>query len=126
MKKHFYKKEQNVPLYHGKLVIIFTNDTERLKRCIPEFGDNEVHAQAWISDWKGFQGFFVILNFKNSYSKITNGMITHESIHIAHFIAKERGFKADFENDEPITYLAEFITNEIYKFMDKHNFKAKL
>lgn len=122
--KHFFLKELEVPLYRGTLVIIFTNDTEQLKKHLPAIDDEEVYAHAVLTDWKKKAGFVIVLNFENSFRKIHNGTITHEAIHAAHFIARERGIVADFSNDEPITYLAEFIADEIYKLMDKHNFKA--
>ncbi len=113
-----------MPLYRGKLVIMLTNDKEQLQKYIPDFEDKEPYAHALLINWKGTQGFVIVLNFENSFRKIHNGTITHEVIHATHFIAQERGIEADFLNDEPITYLAEFITDEIYKLMTKHKFKA--
>lgn len=122
--KHLHLKELEVPLYRGKLVIILTNDKEQLQKYIPDFEDEEPYAHTWLVNWKGKQGFVIVLNFENSFRKIHNGTITHEAIHATHFIAQERDIEADFLNDEPITYLAEFITDEIYKLMTKHKFKA--
>lgn len=122
--KYLHLKELEVPLYRGKLVIILTNDKEKLQKYIPDFEDKEPYAHTWLINWKGKQGFVIVLNFDNSYRKIHNGTITHEAIHATHFIAQERGLEADFQNDEPITYLAEFITDEVYKLMKKHKFEA--
>lgn len=122
--KHLHLKELKVPLYRGKLVIILTNDKEQLQKYIPDFEDKEPYAHTGLVNWKGNQGFVIVLNFENSFRKMHNGTITHEAIHATHLIAQERGIEADFLNDEPIAYLAEFITDEIYKLMTKHNFKA--
>lgn len=121
---HLHLKELEVPLYRGKLVIILTNDKEQLQKYIPDFEDEEPYAHTGLVNWKGHQGFVIVLNFENSFRKMHNGTITHEAIHATHLIAQKRGIEADFLNDEPITYLAEFITDEIYKLMTKHNFKA--
>jgi len=122
--KHLHLKALEVPLYRGKLVIILTNDKQQLQKYIPDFEDEEPYAHTFLINWKGKQGFVIVLNFENSFRKIHNGTITHEAIHATHFIAQERGIEADFLNDEPITYLAEFITDAIYKLMTKHKFKA--
>jgi len=122
--EYFYIKELKIPLYRGRMVIIFTNDTVRLKKHIPSFNDEYIYAHTLLTNWKGEQGFIIVLNFKSKYREIHNGTITHESIHAADFIAQERGIVPDFSNDEPIAYLAGYITDEIYKLMDKYNFKA--
>jgi UDP-galactopyranose mutase len=122
--KYLHLKELEVPLYRGKLVVILTNDKEQLQKYIPEFNDIEPYAHTYLINWKGEQGFVIVLNFDNSYRKIHNGTIIHEVIHATHFIAQERGIEANFINDEPITYLAEFIADQVYKLMKKNKFEA--
>lgn len=122
--KYLHLKELEVPLYRGKLVIILTNDKAELQKYIPDFMDEEPYAHTWLVNWKGKQGFVIILNFNNSRRKIHHGTIAHEAIHATHFIAQERGIKADFLNDEPIAYLAEFITDHVYELMEKHELEA--
>lgn len=122
--EYLYKKEIKIPLYRGKLIVILTNDKIKLQKYIPDFGDDEIYAHSILSSWYGSDGFIVILNFNNKHRKIHFGTITHESVHLSHFIATERGFIADYKNDEPITYLAEWISDEIYKFILKNNFNV--
>lgn len=125
--KYFHKKIIEVPLYKGKLVIVITNDSDKLNKIVSDHDvDSEIYAHSFYGGLNGHQAFVMALNFNHSFSKITHGTITHEAIHIAHYIADYRGFIADFENDEPITYLAGWIANEVYKFIDKHNFKPSL
>ena len=83
----------------------------------------EIYAHSWFESYKGREGFIMILNFENDFRKITHGVIVHEAIHISNYIALERDIDPDFENDEPIAYLAEWITDEVYKFIKKSNFK---
>ena len=65
------------------------------------------------------------MNFNNKLRKIHHGTITHESIHIAHFILGAIGLKESYENDEAETYLAEWITDESYKFIKKTGCEIK-
>jgi len=124
MDKYFYKKEIKIPLYEGKFIIILSNDVDNLKKYIPKFERTEIYASTWLLDWRERRGIAIILNFDNSLDKIRNGTITHEAIHFSHFVAEEAGFEPSFSNDEPIAYLAGWATDNIYKFMDKHNKKA--
>jgi hypothetical protein len=125
-KKYFYLKEVEIPLYRGMLLIVLTDDINELQKHIPDFGGEDIYAHTLLVNWKEGEGFAIVLNFKNDYRKIYNGTITHEAIHATNFIMQERGFVADFSNDEPAAYLAEFVVDEIYILMNEHNFKASI
>ena len=121
--KHFYIQETEIPIYGGVFVVILTNDTEKLKKHISDFTDNNIYALAKACEWKKKRGYIVALNFKDT-DKITHGDIAHEAIHITNFIAQDVGFIPDFNNDEPIAYLTKWFVDNIYSFMKKHKFKA--
>lgn len=118
--KYLHKSDIEIPLYRGKLIVILTNDIDKLKEIIPDFRGETIYGHAYCGGYKESSGYFVVLNFNNPIKKITHGVITHESIHITSFLAEHVGFVPDFENDEPITYLAEWVTDEIYKLIKKH------
>lgn len=122
--KYLHKKVTEIPLYKGKLLIIFSNCADKVKAVYPDFEDPDVYAHAIYTHVKGWDSFIVLLNFDNKLSRISPGVIAHEAVHTANSIARERGVQSDFLNDEPIAYLAEWITDEVYKFMAKHGFKA--
>lgn len=121
--KHFYIQETEVPIYGGVFVVILTNDTEKLKKHFPDFPNDSIYAMSKVGEWKNRRGYIVVLNFKN-IDKITHGVIAHEAIHISNFIAKDVGFTPNFDNDESIAYLTQWVVNNIYSFMKKHKFKA--
>jgi len=126
MKADYIKiKALEVPLYRGKFIIVLTNSTTELKKHLPEFERPLVYAHSWAENYKGHIGYYMILNFENKHRHITHGCITHEALHIANFIASDRGIQASFSNDEPITYLAEWITDETYKFIKANNLKPE-
>lgn len=127
MKEYIYLKEQLIPFYSGYFVIILTNSISKLEKYIPNVKkkNSEVYAHSFYESYKGHQGFILVLNFDNDV-KIKHGTITHEAYHIANFIGSERGFIADFDNDEPLAYLAGWITDECYKFINVNKFKPEL
>lgn len=121
--EYLHLKYSEIPLYRGYLVVILTNSCKKLKSRIPEFTDEELYAQCRSIPFKGRQGHAVVFNFHSGKRAITPGCIAHEAVHIAGFIASDRGFIPDFRNDEPIAYLVDWITDEIHKLVKKHNFK---
>jgi len=122
--KYFHMKSTDVPLYRGKLVIILSNDSDKITKQIPEFDKEDPYAHAWLVEHHKYQWFTIILNFHNKQRDVCHGTIAHEAAHAAAFILGDRGVAPDFINDEPVAYLIEWITNEVYKHMKKHNLKA--
>ena len=124
MAEYLHIKAVEVPIYRGYFVIILTNSQKKVVKYLPEF-KGRVYAHSWFATYRGQQGFYIVLNFDNEVRKIKHGVITHEAIHTAHFIATERGIEPDFSNDEAIAYLGEWITDSVYKFIQKHKFSAE-
>jgi len=115
--KYFYMNAEQVPIYGGMLVIMITNDMKRIKKYLPEFNPNELFAHACFDNFRGMQGFFVILNPSNMNGVISPGVVAHEATHISSYIAKERGFVADFDNDEPIAYLVQYVADRAWDYL---------
>jgi hypothetical protein len=117
-------KLTDIPIYKGKLLTIITNNKQELLVKFPDIEIKEnIYAHARVIYYKGSHTLTTIFNF-NANSKITYGIIAHEALHIANMIAEHRGIIPDFQNDEPITYLTEWITNEIHKFIEKEGFQV--
>lgn len=124
MKKYCHIKEKAIPIYRGKLVIILTNDKKKLLKEVSSFPDVELYAHALLAKRKTNGGYIVVLNFDNANRKIYNGTIAHEAYHIVNYIAKTNGIDLDIDNDEALSYLIEWVTDEIYKFMKIKKLKA--
>jgi hypothetical protein len=122
MKKYLHKKVIDVPIYRGKLVIVFTNDNKKLKKLGVKIGE-KIYATTTTGWYKKTQAYFLILNFKHFFRKIYPGVITHESLHTTNAIAQYCGIVPDVNNDEAMAYIAEWITDQVYKFMNKKGFK---
>lgn len=126
MKKHLHKVEFKIPLYEGMFVVILTNDKERLRGHIPEFNDEIIFGHTFYTNWDGYGGYVVVLNFDSGFKKMSHGVISHEALHACLMIAEDRGFVPDFENSEPLAYLIGWITDQIYSVIEKHGFKVSL
>jgi len=105
-------------------VIILTNYRDKLCKYLPNFDNDEIYAHTLYDDFLGKKGYFIVLNFDNENRKITHGAIAHEADHVAGFVLYDRGITADFMNDEAHAYLVEWVVDEVYKFINKHNFKT--
>lgn len=127
MDKYLHKKVVEIPIYRGKLVILLGNDVEKLTSVLSEWDkDEEPYAHAWRLGYKGWKSACVVLNFHHSKSKINHGIVAHEAMHATHFIAQDSDIDFDFDNPEPITYLLEWVTNEIHKFIHQKGFKVEI
>lgn len=114
-----------LPYYHGYFGIAITNNKNKLKE---KFGieSEKIYGHSYLCEYKKLQCFLIVLNPFREKIKITNGVISHEAVHIANFIYLERDIKPDLDNDESYAYLIEFIVNHVYKFLDKLNIKTHL
>lgn len=113
MVKYYHKKSVNIPLYKGNLIIILSNDEDRLKK---EFPDNWEKDDFVFFYYKDDYHYYLIFNFHKADRNISHSNIAHESLHAANVILDSRGVVSDFNNDEPVTYLLEWIINQVYKF----------
>ena len=114
MKKIYHLKHFNIPFYRGYLVVILTDDTERINKMLSVNFEN-IYGYTIYDAYRGQQGFFIVLNPNSSFRNMTHGTIAHEAYHAAGFIAIRRGITADFDNDEPLAYLADWITDKVYE-----------
>ncbi len=115
---YFHKKTLMVPIYKARLVIIFSDDAERIKKESTALDRKDIYAHTLYGGHNGIEAYFIVLNFKNN-TPIYNGVISHEVIHACNMLAETRGFIPTFSNDEPIAYMAEWIADQVYKFMEE-------
>lgn len=112
----------DIPLYKGKLIIILCDDSKLVKDLCPDFQAKELFAHAYNGDYKGYDGFFVILNpFLENY-KITNGVVAHEALHIVNMLFMNRKVEYQLDNDEHTCYLLEWVVNRVNEYLLRNNF----
>ncbi len=125
MNKKPFLSVTKIPIYDGVFVLAVTDTPKRYSVLAPLNDLETLNAHAFCASHEGMQGYFVALNLLNKNHSITNGVITHEAMHIVHFIADYAGIKVDTENDEALAYLIGWIVDEIYQTLSKKGFKVK-
>ncbi len=123
---YIFHKSLSVPLYRVKFVIVLTNSRELARKIILNFGSDDVYASAYFGRYRKKTAVFTLLNFDNQYRNVTHGCVAHEALHAANFIADYVGIQPSLEDDEAMSYLIEWITDEIYKFANEKGFKPSL
>ena len=124
--RYIHAKGIEIPLYRGYLLIIISNASDKVRKYIPDFEDEQPFAHTCFTPYRGNEGFAIVLNFEHSHGIVRNGTIAHEAVHAADMIAYCRGIEPDFENDEPMAYLIEWICNEVHRFVNKKGFTVAL
>ena len=128
MNENYLKVEKfEIPLYRGKLIVIISNCVEEVQRIIPEFNPRGFYAHTYLFNYRvdkadGEEGYGLVFNFDHEDPPITPGVIAHESLHAVNMILDNRGVVEDFNNDEPVAYLLEWIVDRVYETMHKYNF----
>ena len=118
----FLRKSIKVPLYVGYFDIVVTDSVSEYKKVyadshlIDEVYGHSIETRTHKSDsivWA------MVLNFRADVP-IYHGVIAHEALHITAFILDHVGQDFDHDNHECFTYLIQWITDEVYKFVN-HN-----
>jgi hypothetical protein len=118
---HFYKKIVKVPIYYGNLIIIFSNDNDKVEKTVNCNKGAIGYLYAFTFHGfvcRGAESWAVCYNFWTE-TPISIGTITHEAIHAAHRILHAREIEPDFVNDEAEAYLAGWIADQVQEFMIK-------
>lgn len=114
MTKGIKSKTVKIPLYHGRLVIMATNDLTLVDKKYGLPPSKGFDAMVFNNDTEnGFSVYCVA--FDTDY--ITFHNVAHEAFHVVTNIFKDRGMYIDLSNDEPAAYLLGWVVKEIHKFI---------
>jgi hypothetical protein len=118
-----YKEiNKEIPLYKGQLVVILCDDVSELKDNSPNFPHSQIFAHSYGKEYKGEEGYFILLNTKSEQAKITQGIIAHEALHIVNILFQQRCVGYQLDNDEHACYLLEWIVDEVNNILRDANF----
>jgi len=129
-KEYLYKKDFEIPLYRGKLFVILSNSGNKVREVVKEFDADDLYAHTYYFKYtedkqEGERAYAIILNPDKTDPPVTNGTIAHESLHVANMIADIGGLIPDFNNDEPIAYLVQWIFDKVDEVIRKYNYEEK-
>lgn len=116
------KYVHNIPIYKGKLILLLTDDKKYINKYL-SWGDKNIYATTCFDNYNNDEGYYVILNLNNKYSKLSQGVIAHEALHVVSFLFLQRGIEYDKINDEPTSYLLQWIVDTINRDIAKYNTK---
>lgn len=125
--KMFLRKSIKIPLYAGFFDIIVMDETKTFdKLYISEFARKEIYGHSIHTGLRKTQmtHFVMVLNFNNNIP-ITNGVVSHEALHITSFILDYIGQDFDHNNHEEFAYLIQWVTDEVYKFLKQQNLEPR-
>ncbi len=124
-------KKIRVPIYGSRVMFIESKNYDEIvryfKRIDYDFylNSEEIFAcvvvHHTVEKGEKYNCIYFIMDSKNKYNKFDHGVIAHEALHIAHDIAEYKSH-SNF-SQEPLSYLVEYLVNEICKFL---NVKIKL
>ena len=109
------KKKIEIPLYFGDLIIIQTNDIQKINKKY-NLGLSKsifIEAVVFVNPKKsGWSRYYMVFG-----EVISSRTIAHESNHAVNRIFLDRSIDLDHENDDPQCYLLGWIVAECHKFL---------
>lgn len=113
----------NIPIYYGHLIIVISEDFKatRDELKVP-MDDTELHyCNAFIFGRRNKNGVNeYLLVFKPT---APNSTIAHECFHFTNWLYRDRGVKADIDNDEPQAYLLGWAVGQVCDAFVKYEAK---
>ena len=109
---------------YGKILIIATpTNEEDIQKLEDQWSllDEEKQLGGFHKiKYNGWNAFLIIFNLHHNQS-ISYGMISHEAEHVVDYLFESKGHEHNYENNEPGTYLLEWIVNEIFRHFIQKN-----
>ena len=125
-KKYFFsEKRVKIPIWLSEIIFINSNDDQLLydewdldfKGRMPRASFFNYHKDVEEEGVKFQKEMFVmVLNTEHPIDAPSYGTLVHECIHAAGAILDSRGVLADWNNDEALAYLVQWIFNQGSKF----------
>ena len=112
-------REVTIPIYFGTLVMIFTDELERLNSVYKTNIKEEDYEAVVFTEVNKSNKFVVAIKQKNW------SVIAHEAIHVVNSIFLSCNILLDRDNDEPQAYLMGWVIQQIDDFLQEVEFKKK-
>ena len=107
------KKQIDIPIYHGDLVLIKYKHTKDLKKY--KLGIKyEYDAVTFKHPHKSGLTRYVM-----AFRNCTPSKIAHEAFHCLRYIYDDRGIELTIDTDEPSAYLLGWIVKQCHNFLSK-------
>ena len=121
----FKMAQTPIPMYRGLLVLIVSDDRVKVENITTKDYGTSMYAHACVINFNGKEAHTIILNPNNSGRKLHYGTVCHEIFHAVGGIALNRGIQPDWNNDEPMAYLCDWIADFVFSNLKKWNIELK-
>lgn len=112
---------------YGKRFLIATplnsSDIEKLEDQWNLLDEDKNLGGFYKIKYDGWNSYLIIFSISHNQT-LTYGMIAHEALHIVDYLFESIGHEYNYQNNEPGTYLIEYIVNTIMQhFIDRNLIK---
>jgi hypothetical protein len=112
-------KEVSIPIYFGTLVMIFTNELEKLNPVYKTNIKEDDYDAVVFLDKPESDKVIVAIKRKNW------SVIAHETVHVVNAIFLSCNIQLDRNNDEPQAYLTGWVIQQIDDFLKEVESKSE-
>lgn len=107
-----------VPLYGVEVIVCPTKQDAEKEMWTGVLSDNFMaQVTTGVDDKSGVECVAIIFRSVDDYCSET---LTHECVHAAWRVLELVGVKSDVDNQEPLAYLAGWLSKEVNRFMMAH------
>jgi len=108
------KKKLKIPIYFGDLLLIQTNNFEKVEKKYNISGLQNSDACVYpIPYSNGYTKYLMLFN-----KDVTPSIVAHEAVHAVNFIFRDRDIELDVINDEPQAYLLGWIVKQCHNYLN--------
>lgn len=109
------KKKYKIPIYHGTLIVIISDDLEKINEKYKLFDKDELNIDEYDGlvvrkSLKGYTQYYVLLE-----PGVKLSVLVHESKHAVNRIFYDRSIDLDIINDEAECYLLGWVFSKVYQ-----------
>jgi len=128
MDKFVVTKSFEIPLYFGRLAILFADSDITIADYYKDCEDNwklkygHTYRVNEEVDGKSTRAYLVAFHLKNSYSNLTHGVISHEALHAVNMILDFAGVEPCDKSEEAYAYLMTWVVDSIYSVVKSDKF----
>lgn len=109
IEQYLKSKIVKLPMFYTKVVMVDTNDKERLFKKYGVSIEGDIYAHFFHFednvDWK----YLIVLNTENGAGF---GCLTHECFHASSYILFDKGVEPSHTNNETQAYMLQYLVNE--------------
>ena len=109
------KKKVKIPIFHGEILMIQTENYEYIEKNYAAKGYSLFGYDGAVMEQVADNGYVrYIVWFDEG---VTHKVVVHEALHLLHHIFKHRGIEYSMENDEHAAYMLEWIFEQCDNFL---------